>query len=464
MFLNFFEIIGIISSIMLLLFIIIISFCLIKTIAFKNKGIRILQRDDVPKEVQEELGKKLLDYIKIRTKTFSNEENYHIFREKLKVDYPLIHQNFNKERIDGNVIFTYNKHIDNAPNILYATHVDSIEEYQEPCLTKKHLYGNETFDAKALFFVVFEAVEKILREDHELKNNLTLVITIDDEGKKTGEDKIINKFLKEGKFFHLIIEEGSGIMDPISSGLRSHHAFIGTGVTGEAVFRFKTSKSGRGESRLQAFTTEVRNINLFKTYIDNETRKTITSIAKDMTFSNRLIYGNPLIFKPIIRQLIDNDQIEISKMLKTQIIYGVSDESDDYCYIDLTFELSYHDTIPDIVCALEKIMQKNSIEYELISSTEGTKITSTNSYGYKIVSKVIEETFDSVYISPYIISSIAENREYDKVSDNVIRFSPLYYSHNAKINKENNNEYVSLNSLGKGVEFFDRLTRECIKR
>ncbi len=464
MFLSFFRTIGIITSIILCAILVVLFICLMKAIILRNKEIRILPKNDVDKDVRFNYGKKLQELVKITTTSNETEEQYHEFREKLKNDYPFIHENFRKERIDGNAIFTYKNKVEGAPNILYATHIDSKMILEEPYMTQKHLYGSGTYDAKSLLFIIFEAIENILKQDKELKNNLIIVMTKDDEDSRQGEDKIIDKFLREGKFFDLIIEEGSGIMDPISSGLRSHYAFVGIGATGEVTFRFKTSKAAKGEARLQNFVFEISSNQIFKSKIDEQTRMTIKAIARDMTFANRIIYSNSLIFRGLIKRFIDNDQVELSRVLKTQVKAGPVEENDTDYYVDVVFELANHDNVADVLWAIDKYMLKYSVDYEMISSKEGTKLTGTNTKAYKTVTKVIRENFNNVYVAPWIITSISENREYDRVSDNVIRFSPLYYSHNAKINRKTSNEYVSLNSLAKGVSFFEKLTREYNKR
>lgn len=464
MFLNFFRTIGIVTSIILCVILVILFICLAKAMILRNKEIKILPKNDIDKDIRFNYGKKLQELVRITTTSNETAEQYHEFREKLKNEYPLIHENFTKERIDGNAVFTYKKKIEGAPNILYATHIDSKQILEEPYMTQKHLYGSGTYDAKALLFVILEAVENVLREDKELKNNLMIVMTKDDEDSRQGEDKIIDKFLREGKFFDLIVEEGSGIMDPISSGLRSHYAFVGIRVTGEVIFRFKTSKAAKGEARLQNFIFEISNSQMFKTKIDKQTRMTIKAIARDMTFSNRIIYSNSLVFRGLIKRFIDNDQVELSRVLKTQVKTNqIAENTTDY-YVDVVFELANHDNVADVLCALDKYMVKYSIDYKMVASKEGTRITGINTKAYKIITKTIKDNFKNIYTAPWIITTISENREYDRVSDNVIRFSPLYYSHNAKINRKTSNEYVSLNSLAKGVSFFEKLTREYSKR
>ena len=99
--------------------------------------------------------------------------------------------------------------LENAPNLLFATHIDYTGEERKAYIDEDFIYGNGTFDSKSLLYVIFEAVERVLDKDGMLDVDLTLVVTNDDEANKEGLLKIIDLFLRRGKFFNLVIEEGS---------------------------------------------------------------------------------------------------------------------------------------------------------------------------------------------------------------------------------------------------------------
>lgn len=106
----------------------------------------------------------LYSLIQIKTSSFHDESGYHLFREKLKELFPLIHQHFSKEKIEGNAIYTYTDTVIGAPNVLFATHIDYSKAETESCARDGEIYGNGTFDSKALLYVMFRAIERTLAE------------------------------------------------------------------------------------------------------------------------------------------------------------------------------------------------------------------------------------------------------------------------------------------------------------
>ncbi|NLD25974.1 MAG: M20/M25/M40 family metallo-hydrolase [Acholeplasmataceae bacterium] len=434
---------GSIGIFLLLFFFIIIA--LIRTLFFKKLKKKIINLND---DVDNLLGEKLLELIKIKTTSFQDEAGYHEFRERLKNDYPLIHQFFNKEKIGDNAVFTYKDHIEHAPNLLFATHIDYKATYIEPTIENNRLYGTGVFDAKSLLFVIFEAVENILRTEGGLGCNLTIVMTTDDETTKEGGSLIVQQFLRRGKFFDLVLEEGSGIVDPDRVGLQSNYAFIGLGVTGEAVIRFKSEK----EAELMSFLKAIQTKDLYKARIDKYARTMIHNICRDVKFIHRLCFANLLLFKQIVKKIIRKEYPEIAQLLQTTIQTGEIQNNGQY-FFDIKFHLSTQDTAADAVLALADYMEKYKIEYEIIEIKEASSFTETETEGYSIIKDVAEAVFQDIYITPVILTKLSEKRNFDKVSDCVLRFSPLYYPMEV-IKFHEQTEFVPLKSLCYGIKFF----------
>src|SRR5690606_16420234 len=143
--------------------------------------------------------------------------------------------------------------------------------------------------------------------------NFTLVVTNDDEAKKDGLIKIINLFLKRGNFFDLVIEEGTGIIDPEVYGIKSNYALIGLGVSGQLQLKFESSNY----EALNKFISEVMKPKFFKMKIDNKSIKVLGNIAKDMSFKDRIFLNNLFLFRRKAKKIIEKKYDEIEKMLKT---------------------------------------------------------------------------------------------------------------------------------------------------
>lgn len=464
MFLITLNTIEIIIAMFLVFLVFLLALCLLRAALIRNKEIRILQLDEHSDQQHDYYINKLKGLIEIKTSSFEDPEFFLLFQEKIKSDFPFIHECFNKEKVGRNAVFTSKVKIEGAPNILFAAHVDYTSNLQEVKIEDGELYGNGTFDSKSLFFSMFEAVEKILTEQSRLDVNLTMVMTTDDETTQDGMNHIVDQFLKSGKFFDLAIEEGSGIVDPAYFGLMSHYALIGIGLTGETTVRFKTVKSENGEKNLSAFLEELQKNPVFKPKIDQKAMIPLREMAKDLPFFERFFFNNLFIFRPFVKRKIDEEYLGLSKLLKTQIIMGEVECTEEECRADLTFELATHNTTADIILALSKSLRKYGVEYQLLNNVEATKIADIHSEGFKVVEKTIRSVYKNIYTAPVIVTNISEKRYFDKVSDCVIRFSPLYYTTAAYREGKKGLEHVSGKSLCYAVSFFQGILKTYTRR
>ena len=261
---------------------------------------------------------------------------------------------------------------------------------------------------------------------------------------------MFNSFAKR-EIFDLVLEEGSGIINPEHIGLKSHYAFIGMGVTGEAVIRFK----GKHKKDLERFVSEVRNKN-YKTKIDKYSKTMIMNIFKDTDFHHRFFFANMFFFKSKVKKIIEKEYPNIARLLKTTVLANDIITNADNYHLDLRFFLSTYDTTADALLAIDDLMDKYCINYEILDIKEASLFTSKKAKGYKIVKEVINTVFKNLYITPVVLTKLNEKRYFDKVSDCVLRFSPLYYPEEV-LNFEA--EYIPVNSITYGIEFFLELLR-----
>lgn len=431
-----------------LILILLIILILIRAIFLKNKKTKRLniEKTDHTSLYQ----KRLFELIEVDTPSFSEGEGYYKFKSIIERHFPLVHQHLKKEKLDGNAIYTYKTNTGSSPSILLASHIDYVGNHIDAYEDGTYIYGNGTFDSKSLVFVIFEAVEAILREKGKLDIDLTIVITNDDEANKDGIVKIIDLFLRRGNFFNLVVEEGSGIIDPEVYGLKSSYALIGLGVSGQVQLSFEAKE----KDNLEKFIHEVSKPNFFKFKVDNKAIKVLNCISKDLQFKDRFFLNNLFLFRRKSKKIIENKYQEIEKMLKTSVNISQIKQNDAKYRVDMTFELSTHENSADILMHLDTLMTKYAIDYKIIKVTDASKITRTYTYGYNFIKNAILKVFKDLYIAPVIVTKISEKRYFDKVSDCVIRFSPLYYDYESFIAANSNKSRINCTSLDYGVNFY----------
>lgn len=420
----------------------------LRAILLRNKRTKRIQIDK--SNINEYHKNRLFELIEIDTPSFIAGETYEKFKEKTIQLFPLVYRYFQKEKVDGNTIFTYTPDSQGAPNLLFATHIDYKGEHQKAYIDGNRIYGNGTFDSKSLMYVILEAVESILREEGKLDVNLTIVITNDDEANKEGLKQIIYMFLRRGKFFNLVVEEGSGIIDPEVYGIKSNYALIGLGVSGQISLKFES----KNKDDLEKFVEEIKKSNFFKIKIDKKSINIVRNIAKDLKFRERFFLNNLWLFRKKSSRIIKGKYQEIEKILKTNANIGGIETQDDSSAVEINFELSTHDSSADILIQLGDLMEKYNIDYKILEIKDASKTTKTYTYGYKIVKNAINHVFKNLYIAPIIVTNISEKRYFDQVSDCVIRFSPLYYDYESFFAASTTENYIESSSIEYGIEFY----------
>lgn len=430
-------ILGVVALILVIIMFLITSI-FIYTSLYKNKKLMILNinhADDTLKELYGSNLKKIIDGD---------------FIKNIEEEYQKVFENFNKGLSYGNII--YKSKYQQGKKILITINMINSELNNEITSNLLHIHGNQVKNSKSLFYVIIEAIDLILKKE-QLNINLSILLLNNQ-----------NENVIEGleNHYDLVLNENSEILDPITSKLRSYYAFVGNLSTGLAAVNFTSEKIGNGKCRINEFIKVVsRDFN--KSNLSNPILKILHIIGKDMIFSDRIVALNPIIFKPFALNLIHESKFKFIYGVKTKIKFNEIITSDETYSCLANIELGINRDLVNMLKKLNPYLSKYGITYEIIENVEQSKYVNIEDKNYRIIEKAIKETFKDIYVSPAIVEGSKFNN-FDFITDSSISFSPLYYSHNAKINYSKGVEYVSCGSLVYGVEFYSRLLEEYIRR
>ena len=79
---------------------------------------------------------------------------------------------------------------------------------------------------------------------------------------------------------------------------------------------------------------------------------------------------------------------------------------------------------------------------------------STKSEAYHLVEEVIHETFPGLPVCPYVMTGGTDARNYQKICDACIRFSPVVFGPDQMKGMHGLNEYLDTVSLPGAVDFY----------
>ena len=442
MILSFIQVASIVFLVILVIGIIFVTIALFRTILFKNPYIKAIKKPKLP-------SGKIDDYQKSLNT---------LITERLdKAMLELFPTAINKGKLvyfKSGLLYIYQNNEINVRNILIDIPVKSIEpnslEFDE-----QYVIGDNTYRSKAELYSLMDSIETALIQNKEIKLNLKVLIY---EKAQTNAE-MIGYLFERGERFDIAVGEGGKILDPLSTNLTSYYSFLGVGVNEKVTYKFKTKKIGKGNLRLSSFIGTMLNEEIFKLRYDNELIKFATYVGKDMSFGNRFVINNIVWLPKLGEKLIDDEIKFISSAWKTYFVFDEVYSNDEECYVYCDFYLSNSETFEDVRNKLNDLLIKYGIEGELVTKLEKTRTTNIRNRMYRKFLDVVERSISDTYTSPYIINGEVSDRDLNKVSRCVVRFSPLYYPKEV-LDGETEKEMVSYTSIDRGINFYEELIKE----
>lgn len=463
------QIVGIILILIALPLLSIVGIVLIRTAFSQNKKIKILNREiknpEKANQCKEDFAKIFYEQADIQSSNYANSvrslepinankasEFYHA----LMKNYITIHKDFTYRRLDKGCI--YERHIKNKKSVLFVIDVKDFAQEKNVHMTEKHIYGADTYNGKASVFCLFEILEKLLKEN-KLNIGVTVVIKIGSMPLKVLIDE------KQQARFDLILVNGGGIFSPITTGLRSHYAFIGTTTTKRIRIRFSINNVSMSYDKIDKFYNELNSTELCPTKYSKKMNKLFNAVGKDMLYVKRMMYTHPLLFSSVLGQAVKEDLIttsasniaeDVSVALQTKMQCSeIKENKDQYCF-DAEFNMALHQTEEQLLEKISKISKKYNINYTVTYRQEAVQMDYKGKW-YEKLAKTIVEVAQSVYTSPYVISNSLDVNELKQLGDNIFWFSPLYYSSDALALRNTENERVNVRSLLTAIDFYELL-------
>jgi len=85
------------------------------------------------------------------------------------------------------------------------------------------------------------------------------------------------------------------------------------------------------------------------------------------------------------------------------------------------------DSIAAIIKQVENRINDPRIKIEKYEGTitEASGVSPKNGYGYTLIDRIMKESYPGILTSPFLMIGGTDSRHFVKVSDNIIKFSPM---------------------------------------
>ncbi len=425
----------------------------------------------------------LSEAIRFETVAGKAEQPFIELREYLKVTYPLLHAHTIELpeqtyallfRIDGTEASL-------QPSLLCA-HLDVVpaspEGWEHPPFAGEiadgFIWGRGSFDDKGSTIAILETFERMLREKIEVQRTWYIALGSDEEVRgEAGAALISSFFASQNIRFAFVLDEGGAVAQGFIPQVKKDIAVIGLSEKASLTATLTVSSHGGHSSTpeqptsvgiLARAASRIEHTRL-KGSITYPVKKMLDTLALHSSFPFALIVGNSWLFRSLIIRIFSASATMNALVRSTAavtMIQGAKASNIVPTQAKATVNIR---TLPgergkDIISTLHRITRDPRVEITLERDSEGGRISPAEGEAYEHLTRTIENTFPSAVAVPYLMSGASDALHYEKVSDNVYRFSPVLTDKGELARMHSENERLSVENLHRAIRFYTLLIQE----
>jgi carboxypeptidase PM20D1 len=475
-----------ILRVLLGLFIVLILIIVIKTITFKSMQIEV--EPVFPPDFGMESVANLSKAITFPTISYElglplDTHAFRGFHQFLEESYPFIHSTLKKEVLSElSLLYTWKGRNPDLKPVILMAHMDVVpaeeaENWEYPPFSGTDdgtwIWGRGALDDKGPMIAIFEAVERLLKENYEPERTICLAFGHDEELLGYGARIIANTLKERGVNAEFILDEGMGISIGIVPMISKPVASIGVSEKGYMSAALTVEMEGghssypQKESSVTVLTNAMYKINNkpLKADITGPTKEFIRYTGPEMTFLAKAVFANLWLFKGVLLKVFEGgnatNAVIRTTISPTILKAGIKDNVvPTKAEAVVNFRIIPGETSGDVIQHLQRVVSDDRVKITNIGNgQEPSPISSVHEAGFEIIHKSIKEVFPEVIVNPMLVMGATDSRHYSVVSSNIYRFAPIitYQEDLARIHGLN--ERISIENYRRAIGFYYQLIK-----
>jgi carboxypeptidase PM20D1 len=404
------------------------------------------------------------------------------FAETMEEDYPLVHSKLEALHISPlALVFRWIGDSQAKPIVLMG-HFDVVpaaaadgwtEDPFSGRMRDGAVWGRGSLDDKGTLVVLLDAVENLLDEKFTPAQDVYLCFGGNEETFGTAAQEIAIAFHDRGIVPWLVLDEGGAVVDSPLPAITAPIAAVGVAEKGVVTLRLRATAdpghssapdSGSVIARISRAVSRLETIR-FRSSLSRPLREMLADLAPHSSRGYRLVLSNLWLFGGLVRRVFVARGGELAAMTRTTIAVtrleaGSADNVlPSSATATLNIRIALGESVESVIAAVRKRIADPLVAIHIEAPSEPSQIASNTNEQFALLRRAIDDSYPGSITSPYIMMAATDSRHLHEQTPNVYRFSPLAMTAKQRAGIHGVDEHVTIDSLERGVRFFDSLIR-----
>ena len=330
------------------------------------------------------------------------------------------------------------------------------------------IWGRGSADDKINLISICEGVNKLLLSGYRPERTVILLFGHDEEIGGSGAKMAAQLLEQRGVRAEMVLDEGGIITREKLPGMNEAVALLGTAEKGYLSLKLTSQVIGghssmpEKETALDVLSKAIVTLRSqpFPARFTAPMYGLMAALGPEMPFTSRMAFANPWLFKGLIASTYEKtgagNAMLHTTLVPTIINAGMKDNVvPTQAVATINLRLLPGDSIAAIIKQVENRINDPRIKIEKYEGTitEASGVSPKNGYGYTLIDRIMKESYPGILTSPFLMIGGTDSRHFVKVSDNIIKFSPMI----DPVGFHGIDERVSLESFRTSLWFFEQL-------
>ena len=430
----------------------------------------------------------LVQLIRCRTvsrydRTLEEDSEFEKLYRLLPGLYPHAYESCELIRLpDRGLLFRWKGLAGDAPSVMMA-HYDVVpvseDGWDKPpfdgIIEDGVLWGRGTLDTKVTFNGVLSAADYLIGTGFVPQQDMYLAFSGGEEVSGPGAVNIVNWFTENRIKPALVVDEGGAVVENVFPGVKKPCGLIGIGEKGMLNCTFRVKSMG-GHASAPAPHTPIGVLakacsavedHPFPMHLTKPAAAMFDTLGRHSTFLYRMIFANLWLFSGVLNLLAKKSGGEMNALLRTTCAFTQAEGSaapnviPPEASMTANLRLNPEDSVDGAMAYLKKTVNNEAVTLTASAAMEPSPVSETDCPAWDKVAAAVADTWQGCIVSPYLMVQCSDSRHYRDLSNHVYRFSAMALTKEERASIHGNNEKIRVENIGKAVEFYIRLMKQC---